>query len=63
MKNERASCASLLDTIEQLNKTIGELKAKVNTLRKMCHNMEEHVFTEGVTDEDKPPATSEITHD
>ncbi|MAH50856.1 hypothetical protein CMI37_33880 [Candidatus Pacearchaeota archaeon] len=37
MKN-KACYSSLLEQINQLSETIGELKAKVNNLKKMCHN-------------------------
>ena len=63
MKNTQQPYLSLLDTIEQLNKTIIELKSKVNTLRKMCHNMEEPTALERVGDEDSKSLNPEITHE
>jgi len=63
MKNKQQPYSSLLDTIEQLNKTISELKSKVNTLRKMCHNMKEPAPMEIVGDEDSNSTKPEITHE
>jgi len=37
MKN-KTCYSSLLEQINQLSETIGELKTKVNNLKKMCHN-------------------------